>query len=60
MTDTTAAGSGDDVSRLVESAQRLGIELDAADTERWLGAQGPEQRGLVLCVGQSVMGQRAP
>ena len=36
MTETTAAGSGDDVTRLIESAQRLGIELDAADTERWL------------------------
>ena len=38
MTDTTTAGSGDDVSRLVESAQRLGIELDEADTVRWMAA----------------------
>jgi hypothetical protein len=38
MTDTIAAGSGDDVSRLVESAQRLGIELDEADTVRWMAA----------------------
>ncbi len=43
MTDTTAAGSGDDVTRLVESAQRLGIELDAADTERWLAAMTREE-----------------
>ena len=38
MTDSTAAGSGDDVARLVESAQRLGIELDEADTLRWMAA----------------------
>ena len=38
MTDTTAAGSGDDVARLVESAKRLGIEMDDADTGRWLAA----------------------
>ena len=35
MTESAAAGSGDAVARLVESARRLGIELDAADTERW-------------------------
>ena len=33
-TPATSPASAPDVARLVESAQRLGIELDAADTER--------------------------
>ncbi len=62
MTDTTAAGSGDDVSRLVESAQRLGIELDAADTERWLAAMtkesGVETSDIVIDEEDGVFGHR--
>ena len=62
MTDTTAAGSGDDVARLVESAQRLGIELDAADTERWLAAmtreEGVETSDIVIDEKDGVFGHR--
>ena len=62
MTDTIAAGSGDDVSRLVESAQRLGIELDAADTERWLAAmtteEGVETSDIVIDEKDGVFGHR--
>jgi hypothetical protein len=62
MTDTTAAGSGDDVARLVESAQRLGIELDAADTERWLAAmtreEGVETSDIVIDTKDGVFGHR--
>ena len=62
MTDTTAAGSGDDVARLVESAQRLGIELDAADTERWLAAmtleEGVETSDIVIDAKDGVFGHR--
>ena len=62
MTDTIAAGSGDDVSRLVESAQRLGIELDAADTERWLAAMtkedGVETADIVIDEKDGVFGHR--
>jgi hypothetical protein len=62
MTDSTAAGSGDDVARLVESAQRLGIELDAADTERWLAAmtreEGVETSDIVIDTKDGVFGHR--
>ena len=62
MTDTSAAGSGDDVARLVESAQRLGIELDAADTERWLAAmtseEGVETSDIVIDTKDGVFGHR--
>jgi hypothetical protein len=61
MTDTSA-GSGDDVSRLVASAQRLGIELDAADTERWLAAmtmeEGVETSDIVIDEKDGVFGHR--
>ena len=64
MNDTTQAGSGgvDDVTRLVESAQRLGIELDAADTERWLAAMtredGVETSDIVIDEQDGVFGHR--
>ena len=64
MTDTTAAGpaGADDVARLVESAQRLGIELDAADTERWLAAMtkedGVETSDIVIDEKDGVFGHR--
>ena len=65
MTDPTAAGpgaAGDDVARLVESANRLGIELDAADTERWLAAmtkdQGVETSDIVIDEKDGVFGHR--
>jgi hypothetical protein len=62
MTVTTAAGSGDDVTRLIESAQRLGIELDAADTERWLTAmtkeEGVETSDIVIDEKDGVFGHR--
>ena len=64
MTDTTAAGPpGEaDVTRLVESAKRLGIELDAADTERWLAAMtkedGVETSDIVIDEKDGVFGHR--
>jgi hypothetical protein len=65
MTDTTdsePAGAPDDVSRLIESAQRLGIELDAADTERWLAAmtreEGVETSDIVIDEEAGVFGHR--
>jgi hypothetical protein len=52
----------DDVSRLVASAQRLGIELDAADTERWLAAMtredGVETSDIVIDTDDGVFGHR--
>ena len=62
MTDTTAAGSGDDVTRLIESAARLGIELNAAETERWLAAmtekEGVETSDIVIDEQEGVFGHR--
>ena len=69
MTDqgTTTAGAGEsgdtaDVDRLVESAKRLGIELDAADTERWLAAmtkdEGVETSDIVIDEKDGVFGHR--
>jgi hypothetical protein len=60
MTDTDA--SQDDVARLVESAKRVGIELDAADTERWLAAmtrdEGVETSDIVIDEEDGVFGHR--
>jgi hypothetical protein len=51
-----------DVARLVESAQRLGIELDAADTQRWLAAmtkeEGVETSDIVIDEKDGVFGHR--
>ena len=52
----------DDVTRLLESAHRLGIELDAADTERWLAAmtkeEGVETADIVIDTKDGVFGHR--
>lgn len=52
----------DDVTRLLESAHRLGIELDAADTERWLAAmtreEGVETEDIVIDETDGVFGHR--
>jgi hypothetical protein len=64
MTDPTPdpKAAGDDVARLVASAQRLGIELDAADTERWLAAmtkeEGVETSDIVIDAKDGVFGHR--
>ena len=54
--------SSDDVTRLVESAQRLGIELDEADTERWLAAMtaapGVDASDVVIDAADGVFGHR--
>lgn len=52
----------DDVARLVESAHRLGIELDAAETQRWLAAmtreEGVETSDIVIDEADGVFGHR--
>lgn len=59
MTDHSEA---DDVTRLVESAHRLGIELDEADTQRWLAAmtapEGVEAEDIVIDEADGVFGHR--
>jgi hypothetical protein len=52
----------EDVSRLVESARRIGIELDEADTEKWLAAMtvepGVEGSDIVIDEQDGVFGHR--
>jgi hypothetical protein len=43
MTDASSAGAIDDIRRIVESASRLGIELDEAGTTQWLAALAAAQ-----------------
>jgi uncharacterized cupin superfamily protein len=38
MSDTTAADSSPDIQRIIESARRLGMEIDEAATVQWLAA----------------------
>ena len=63
MTDSTAATPPDvDVARIRESAQRLGIELDEADTQRWLAAmtqeEGVETSDIVIDESAGVFGHK--
>jgi len=64
MSDQTDPGTDPDtdVARLVESAQRLGIELDEADTQRWLAAmtkeEGVETSDIVIDAKDGVFGHR--
>lgn len=52
----------EEVARLVESAHRLGIELDEADTQRWLAAmtqpEGVEAEDIVIDEAEGVFGHR--
>jgi len=58
MTDPRMA---DAVARVIESAARLGVELDAGEAERWIDAMAQEQRGtdIVVDVDSGVFGHRA-
>ncbi len=43
MNDASSAGATDDIQRIVESARRLGIELDEVSTTQWLAALAAAQ-----------------
>ncbi|HEY5521465.1 MAG TPA: hypothetical protein VIK08_12485 [Candidatus Limnocylindrales bacterium] len=51
----------DAVARVIESAARLGVELDAGEAERWIEAMAQEQQGgdIVVDVDTGVFGHRA-
>jgi len=51
----------DAVARVIESAARLGVELDAGEAERWIEAMVQEQQGgdIVVDVDTGVFGHRA-
>ena len=51
----------DAVARVIESAGRLGVELDAGEAQRWIDAMVQEQQGtdIVVDVDSGVFGHRA-
>ena len=51
----------DAVARVIESAARLGVELDAGEAQRWIEAMVQEQQGgdIVVDVDTGVFGHRA-
>jgi hypothetical protein len=51
----------DAIARVIESAARLGVELDAGEAERWIEAMAQEQQGgdIVVDVDTGVFGHRA-
>jgi hypothetical protein len=58
MVSDTAA---DAIARIVESAQRMGVEIDQDDAARWLGAMAAESHGgdIVVDVNTGTYGHRA-
>ena len=62
MTATPGTGSADDaIARVIESAARLGVELDAAEATEWIKAMSAEASGgdVVVDVDSGVFGHRA-
>ena len=45
----TGAGANQDLSQIIESAHRLGVELDEADALQWLTAMAAQPRRPAAC-----------
>jgi hypothetical protein len=58
LTDTTLS---DAIARVIDSASRLGVELDAGEAQRWIDSMAQEQAGgdVVVDVDTGVFGHRA-
>ena len=58
MTETTAL---DAIARVVDSARRLGVEIDETEAEQWIAAMAAEMKGgeIVVDVASGVFGHRA-
>ena len=56
----TSAERADAIARVVESAQRLGVELDEREAQDWVEAMANEESGgdLVVDVNTGVYGHR--
>ena len=59
MTDTTT--EHDAIARVIESAARLGVEINVEEAQRWIDAMAAEQQGgdVVVDVDSGVFGHRA-
>jgi len=56
---TTPSRPAEDLARIVEAAQRLGVELDEAEALRWLSAMAADSGGeIVLDAASGVFGHR--
>lgn len=62
MTDHDTAAPQSDIHQIIESAKRLGIEMDEADTNHWLAAIAADQTGtsgdVVLDTASGTFGHR--
>jgi hypothetical protein len=60
MTDTKDGGADDAITRVIASAKRMGMELDAGEAASWLGAMEAEAAGgdVVVDVDTGVYGHR--
>ena len=60
MSDTTAAESSPDIQRIIESARRLGMEIDEAATVQWLAAitSAGDNSDVVVDVESGTFGHR--
>src|SRR5687767_1147190 len=60
MTDGERGDPGDDLRNIVESARRLGVELDEDDALRWLTAMaaGSEGSEVVVDIDSGTFGHR--
>src|SRR5687767_14132770 len=62
MTATPVNGSADDaIAKVIDSAARLGVELDEAEATKWIDAMAAEATGgdIVVDVASGVFGHRA-
>ncbi|MDP9468660.1 MAG: hypothetical protein M3P32_07995 [Chloroflexota bacterium] len=56
---TTPSQPAEDLARIVEAAQRMGVELDEAEALRWLSAMAADTGGeIVLDAGSGTFGHR--
>lgn len=53
MTEELSPTSSEDLSRLLDSARRLGIEMDEADALQWLTAMAASQTGEAITVDEA-------
>ena len=61
MTERTSETSqaAQDLSRIIEAAQRMGVEMDEAEALRWLSAMAADSGGeIVMDIGTGVFGHR--
>jgi hypothetical protein len=60
VTDTTIQNPNEDLNRIIESAHRMGVELDEADALQWLTAMAARSEGseVVVDIASGTFGHR--